>query len=333
MRATLALIFFSGALSIPAAADPIPESGGFSGFINLGVGAGQIESNMLAGVKSIELSNNRIDSLSGPSSENVTLPVGGFEVSYTFDQTKTQLFVGNLLEDYLRFDLTSRVGIRQAIDGIGTFSFEALSTPIATDTWEDPYATGIKRSTTERTSSGVRVGWEQIMGTGLEVRVAARELDVDDELSGESLGLNADDRALLDRTGDFTKVDVLWTVKLDDHSRLIPSLSYSDRDLDGDAMSRNGYVASLSYQLSSGRWSYVTNVAYGKYESDATNPIFGKTDERDVKAASITAFYHKPFGWDGWAVNAGLAWSEEDSNISFYDATAMLASVGLLRRF
>jgi hypothetical protein len=333
MRSLISIALLSVCSGFSFAGDPIPKEGGFSGFINLGVGAGQIESNMLAGIKSIDMGNDRIDSLGSPDGEDVVLPVGGFELSYTFAETRTQVFFGNLLEDYLRFDLTSRFGVRQGIEGVGNFSIEALMTPITTDTWEDPYVTGSKRRGTERSSTGVRVSWDRIMQTGLELRIAARELDVDDEHSGESLDLDAAERAMLQRTGDFLKIDLLWSIKLSEQSRLIPSLSYVDRDLDGDAMARSGYLATLSYQVNSGRFTYVTNVGFGKYESDETNPIFGKTDERDALAASFTLFYHRPFGWENWALNAGLAWSEEDSNMNFYDANATLASVGLLRRF
>ncbi len=123
-----------------------------------------------------------------PIQELLGIPVIGLELAYTFASTRTQIFLGNQLEDYIRFDFSTRAGVRQEIGKAGIIGASFLQTPLATEVWEDPFLTGSERSETDRTSDGYRLIWDNIYGTGLELRYSAREVDIDRERSGESLG-------------------------------------------------------------------------------------------------------------------------------------------------
>lgn len=58
-----------------------------------------------------DVGKKTIDSnFSSPSSKGEVLPPFNGELRYTFATTSTQLFVGNLLEDHLRFDLATQEG-------------------------------------------------------------------------------------------------------------------------------------------------------------------------------------------------------------------------------
>ncbi len=48
---------------------------------------------------------------------------------------------------------------------------------------------------------------------------------------------------------------------------------------------------------------------------------------------TFTYFLTDPFGFKGWIGNAGFVYSEEDSDIDFYDSNATMVNVGVLRRF
>lgn len=335
MRYLSFLVFSTTMVSSAYAMKPIPPQSGFSGFINLGAGVTSVESNTLAKFGSVDLGNKSIDTLtSSPDSETSGLPVLGLEIAYTFASTRTQIFFGNQLEDYIRFDFAARAGVRQEIGNAGVIGVSFLQTPLATEMWEDPFVTGTNRTNTDRSSNGYRLIWDKIYGTGLELRYSAREVDIDKERSGEDLGLSAADRALLDRNGDRNRFSVQYTFNRDENKhRITPAIAYIDQDLDGDAVAYDGLSFNVNYIYSVNRWKFVTNASYAALEYDEANPVYSKKADSNRYGLSFTAFYNKPFGWDGWLANAGVVWFEEDSDINFYDSSVNLASIGMLYLF
>jgi len=134
----------------------IPEKGGLSGYVNLGVGGVEIESNLLSEVADglVEVGDAIIDDInSSPDSETAAVPMLNFELSYTFEGSRTQLYIGNLLEDFLTFDLSAQGGIRQDVGGVGVFGIAFLSTSLSADVWQDPYQSGVKRKEKKATCS------------------------------------------------------------------------------------------------------------------------------------------------------------------------------------
>ncbi|NVK40300.1 MAG: DUF2860 family protein [Oceanospirillaceae bacterium] len=317
----------------------IPQKDGFSGFINLGAGAYTTETNVLANIAAlgdIDLGPEKIDSLnSSPDDESGVLPMVNFELSYTFAESRTQLYLGNLLEDFLRFDLNSVAGVRQGIGDAGIIGASLRRTSVVTEVWQDPYLTGVKRKRTDRDVSGANIYWQQIFGTGLELEYTSSEVDIDRERSGEALGLSAAERRLLDRNGDINRFDVRYEFSSDDKRHIVtPGIRFIDNDLDGGAMSNDGAGLEMLYIYSPNkRWRHVVNFTYADLEYDKTNPVFGKKDETERLGGSWTSFYVEPFGWKDWSANFTLAWFEEDHDIDFYDTTVKLIGVGMLRRF
>ncbi len=105
---TLLLILSAGWLfaATPAfSIQPIPQDSGFSGFINFGAGAITAKSNMIAGNDLANIGKKRIDSLTdSPDSESDVILILNGELAYTFASTRTQVFIGNTLEDFVRFE-------------------------------------------------------------------------------------------------------------------------------------------------------------------------------------------------------------------------------------
>jgi hypothetical protein len=77
----------------------------------------------------------------------------------------------------------------------------------------------------------------------------------------------------------------------------------------------------------------VGNLAFGSFEYDEENPIVNITNEKDSLGLTLTFFLKDPFGYKGWVGNAGFVYGEEDNDIDFYDSTATMVTVGMLRRF
>ncbi|MFV8817120.1 DUF2860 family protein [Haliea sp. E17] len=316
----------------------IPEKSGLSGYVNVGAGVLDIESNMIAKLARgiVDVGDAVTDDISGePDNESAVVPMLNFELSYTFASTRTQIYAGNLLEDFLTFDLSALAGVRQDAGGAGIFGLALVSTSLAADVWEDPYQTDVKRRDTERTGEGYRLTWERMFGSGFEMEYSSKSIDIDNERSGQGLGLSTGQRKLLDRNGDLNQFKVSYEAKLGEGRHILtPSLEFREADLDGGAMASDGYGASLNYiYLHNPRWRWVFNVAYQDMEYDRSNPVYGERDDAQRFGASATVFYSAPFGWEPWALNLTAGYFTEDHDIEFYDASVTAFTVGLFRRF
>jgi hypothetical protein len=320
------------------AVPPIPEESGWGGHINIGVGVGSSETNMLAGLSSIDLGKDRISSLDeDPGSEDITLPVLQFEAAYTLADGGTQFYLGNQVANEASFDLETTMethaGVRQQFEGVGRVDFSLAASSIPTDVWRDPYLVDAKRGNTERTSSGVHIAWDEIFGSAFEFGLSSREVEIDDEESGVALGLSGADQRLLRREGQIRSLDLQYDWVINDRHRLVPAIGYTDYDLDGDAMAQDGPGVQLSHLYTNGRWRFASRVIYQELESDKLNPIYNKEQEVDTLGGSVTVFYNNPFGLEGWTANVTGGYQERDSNIDFYDSSFGLVSFGMFHRF
>jgi hypothetical protein len=335
---TLALLGLALAGTVAQAVPLVPQESGWSGHVNLGVGGGSSESNMIDGIASINLGNKRVSSLEdSPDSKDFVMPAVRFEVGYTMADTRTQFYAGNQVADYLSFDLETslktHLGVRQDIPDIGTVDFSLAVSSLPTDVWKDPYVVDANRGDTERTTMGIHIAWDRMFNTPLQLAFSSTEIEIDDERSGEALGLSKAQQRLLRRKGMVYRLDLNYDWEINERHRLAPAITYLDFNLDGDAMKEDGLGLQLKYLYHLNRWSIVSEVYYQDLEADTRNPIFTKERQMETLGASITTFYARPFGWDSWTANATLGYQDDDSNIDFYDASFGLVSVGMLYRF
>ena len=327
-------------IALPAsAAQPLAEEPGVSGFFQLGVGVVNVESNLLATAVGADLGDDTIDNLTDDADSEVSaLPIASLSVTYTFDNKSTEIFFGSSIEDFVRFDFATRFGIRQGAGKAGIFELSAVATPLATEVWEDPYATGVSRDETDRTSDGFRLEWGSILESGFDLQVSSREIEIDDERSGDALvadsTITAGEQALLDRNGDVDVVKVIYNWQIEQGRILSIGIRSFDYDLDGEAMTYDGSGLELTYfgQLNA-RQNIVINLSYATFEHDEVNPIYDEKDEGSTAGFSATFFSADAFGFKGWIGNIGFAYGESNHDIDFYDSTAALVSVGFLRRF
>jgi hypothetical protein len=316
------------------AAPEITKEKGWSGYVSIGAGAGQSETNMLASISSIDLGDDRISSLDEDAgSEDITFPALRFEAAYTLGEIQTQFFVRNQTSDYVFLDLEVHGGIRQQVTGIGIIDISLSGTSVPTDVWKDPYLVGANRGDTERSSVGLHLNWRNIMDSPLEFEFSSKEIEVDDEDSGDSLPLTPAQRRLLEREGQVYRFNFLYTWAINEQHSLVPEIAFLDYDLDGQAMSEDGYGVSLTHHYQRGRWHFATQVQYRGLDADEDNPIYDEAGDKDILSAAFTASYSQPFGWEHWSANASALWYDEDSDIDFYDTSLGAVSIGMQRRF
>ena len=315
---------------------PIPEEAGVSGFVNLGVAAINGKSNLIAGNSIGDIGSDPIDSIfAKPKSKSSVIPLASFELAYTFAGDRTQIFAGSSLEDFIRFDFAAQLGVRKQFRNKSILSVGYLLSSIPAEVWADPYVANVPRQETDRTSNGVRVSWGRIAGTGLELQFTAREIEVDNELSGLTggLGLSAPEVALLNREGDLRRFKVTYVFGVGEKSQLAPALLFTEYDFDGDAMAHDRTGIEITHFYTGERFIFATNVALAWGDYDAVNPIY--LDKRDDEriGASFTLFDRKLFGESKWLGSATLVFFQDDSDIDFYDTEIALFGVGVFRRF
>jgi hypothetical protein len=330
------------ALASPVVAlDKMPDESGWSGFVNLGVGSGSIESNFLARLAGIDLDlgDDTIDDFGSPDDESITTFAGNINVNYTFSNLKTQVSIGNDLADFLQFDRSTVLSLRHDFDTVGRLQISALSAAFPqTEVWEDPYLLNESRDETERDSTGVRLTWDKIFGSQFEVKVQTREIELDEERSGQSLvadgTITAGEASLLDREGDHVRAEVGYLFNFGEGTHLVrPSVTYIDKDLDGDAMAQDGYQLGVSWLWNMDRIRWVNNVLYETLEGDEVNPIFDEVNDADSIVFASQMFFPGLFGLDKWEPNVSVLYGDYDSDIDFNDAAGWMVNVQIGRQF
>ncbi|WAC46456.1 DUF2860 family protein [Pseudomonas sp. SL4(2022)] len=331
----LVCVAIGSAMALSAQAhDKIGEKDGLTGYGFLGVSTSLMETNTTATIGGTDVGDRRIGSLTrSPDSQGYGGLVPAFNLTYTFAGSRTQIFGGTELEDFLSQDSTFGLGVRQGAGSLGNLRVSLLA-GTRSEVWQDPYVVNASRRKTDRKSSGVRLGWEHILESDFAVTLSNRKIKLDDELSGTALGLTAAQSKLLVREGNQKKADLSYRWMPNANHVLIPTISVIDYDLDGEAMAMKGTQLELNYAyLGLQDWELIASGLVGSLESNKTNPIYGKKQELDRMGVSLGATYKEPFGLKDWKASATLNYGQEDSNIDFYNTRIKSLTVGMLYSF
>jgi len=316
------------------AAEPIPDKSGYSGFVLMGAGYIDAESNTVAGNSVMDIGNPTVDSVfSSPQSSDDVHPVLTGEVRYTFAEKRTQLFFGNSIEDLTQLDITQLAGVRRESREAGTFGLFYVFSSIPPEAYEDPYLAGSPRRETDRESQGVRFEWDSILGSRFDLQFTYRDINIDVERSGQALGLSAQDQLLLDRNGDQIAIVLDYTHIISPRHILQPQIGYRDSDYNGGAVANDSTFVQLTYVYRKDRWTLITNALVGKTDYNENNPIYGKPQDSDQLLLGTTISYQLPVANQRWSANALITYVDSDSDIDFHDNTVVSAIFGLGYRF
>jgi hypothetical protein len=337
----LSVLTVSGLLLAAAgfAIEPIPQESGISGFINLGAGSITAKSNMIAGNDLGDIGNKRIDSLfDRADSESDVIPVLNGELAYTFGSTRTQIFFGNSLEDFIRFETATLVGVRQELPDKSIVTVSSIFSGIPTEVWADPYVVGEDRTKTDRTATGLRLVYDKILGSDVEVQFTWLNIELDDERSGltqqTQLGLSQADAELLNREGNNYQFEILYPLRFkQDKHILAPAFKYARFDLDGKAMANDHYRGQLTYFFTGRIFNVAANLSYAHADYDETNPIYLEKRQDDIYGGSLAVFYKNLFAVNRLSLVGTIAGYESNANIDFYDTTIGFFSLSLFYRF
>ncbi len=324
--------------------DPIPKESGISGYIGPGIGPVKYRGNMIAGVDRVnyDFGEKTTKTLTGEA-ESKTVGIGllNFELGYNFANSRTRIFLGSTLEDFIQFDYAQQLGVRQEIRNLGLLSAVFLFSGVPIKVWKDPYVTNVPRQDVNRDSTGARFAWGKIFNTNFQIQLDYRSIEIDEEQSGTFLGLTPAQRQKLDRNGDWLRAQLEYRFIFAHRHMLTPTFLYAVDDRDGDAMSRNTYDFRLTYLYYGETVSVAGNALFGKEDYDEANPIpafNNQTQEDDRYGITGTLFYKNPFGWkwfgsDKISFFGTVAYFVSDSNINFYTTEITLGVLGIMYRF
>ncbi len=305
LRLTLLVMLTVGAAPAAMAIEPIPATPGWRGFVVVGGGYADLKSNTVAGNNLIEIGQPVIGSVAErPRSDDTFHPVVTGEINYTFNGG-WQAFFGTSLEDAVTLDGATQLGARKDLGSAGILQGGLLFSGIPTQVWEDPYAEGVRREETDRDSTGLRLQWDRILGTALQLTLSYRDISIDTERSGEGVTSVTCDVAcqdLLRRDGDQYHFDASYLFRLGEGQRHLvrPMVRYTSDDREGDAISGDSYRLQLSYIFLGQGYTVASNVAYGGATQDARNPIFDRKTDSDRFAVDTTLFYRLPTDSGRW---------------------------------
>lgn len=320
------------------AIEPIPDETGWSGFVNIGAGGLRAESNLVAGIDkySISIGNATIDSLSdAPKEKTLAIPQLNGYINYTFS-TRTQLFVGNNLEDIIRLDLVSTFGVRQQFADKSIIALSSVSSPAFNpiQVWADPYVVGVDRVETDRSSNGLRLEYDKILATGFGLQYTQLDYEIDNELSGTTqLGLPAAQAALLNREGTSKRLVGYYRFAPVGRNIFELRVGFKEEDRDGKAMSNDQNEISLVHAYIGDRFTLATNISYFTSEYDTVNPVFNATQDDDTLGLAFFVFDKKIFNSKNWWGQASVVYFNRDSNINFYDESSLALVAGAQFRF
>lgn len=317
---------------------PVPKETGWNGFVQLGYSYNGVENNEIAGVgiaSYTEFTPATINSIfDSPNGVTEGLPTYNFKVSYTFD-SRTEVFAGRDLIDAVRFDATQQLGVRQELSDKSNISAAYVFSGLPTKVWEDPYVQGQKRAKTDRDSQGIRLTYGDILGTRAQLQYTYRKINIDDERSGQFLGLPPSEARLLKRDGDEQSIRAGYLFDLGNRESFLPEIIYVDDNRDGHAMKSQQWGMQLTYAKGGDRYNMALTGSYLRADYDKRNPIYGKTRDDDSWGFGASLFDKRllsSLGKDWWAT-AAAGYYESDSNINFYDSTLWTVSLGAMYRF
>jgi hypothetical protein len=297
---------------------------GFSGEISAITGYSSSTSNTDAEVKSGELSSSE-KSESGPLFEALG------QIRYTFgEESNHQLFFGTSRDDLVEGVYAVELGYMREVGEDSALSFSYLPTIIKGNTWEDPYLTNTRRKETEVSGNAFRVQYSNLFDTGLSADVAYYNKNIkNDKMSTTVLATNTD---LLQREGTGFYTGLSLPLPLTESSMLEASIDYQNYSADGKAMSFDAYGIGLTCVKFIGDHAFSIHGDYSKKNFAALNPVFLVTQQDSEFGVNLAYEYEGISGWEEWGVNAALGFSENVSNINYYDTKDYYLGLGLTRK-
>ncbi|MBY7733049.1 DUF2860 domain-containing protein [Vibrio bathopelagicus] len=310
-------------LALSVAAAPafakLADEAGFSGEISINTGFTSSTSNFNTDADS-NLSSNQQKASS--ESSFLVAPLGS--IAYTFgEKLNQQVYTGTARDDVATGTVVLEVGYKYQLESGMVIDASILPTIMSGETWADPYNTTSARSKTDETGNAFRLKLESIAGSPFSLDMAFATKDVENDLVEDALKRDADTFYL---KGQYRQ-------PISRTMMLVPSLIYQSTDAEGDAASFEQLGGEVSLFGGIGRHKYALTAGYNQRSYDASSLTYQKKRSDDSINLFAAYEYDQFMDWENWSFVSLAGYGTSESNITFYDESQYIVSVGLNYKF
>lgn len=306
--------------ALPVCAQVTPQAG-FSGEISINMGVASSTSNLNTN------GSNTINSLNQSASSDTSFilaPLG--TLTYTFGANlNQQLYGGTSRDDIAVGTLAFELGYRYRLESGTSIDISYLPTIVSGEEWADPYLVNSPRKETDVKGNAYRLQISRLAGLPIKLDLAYADKEVEnDEYAATELA----------RDAETWYVKGQYMLPLSKQSTLAPAIIYTDHSADGEASSFDEIGLEISWFTAIERNRLALTAGYAKRDYDQGAQLFdGIARSEDV--ISLFAAFERPniMGWENWSLISFAGYGQSDSNLTFYDESQYIASVGMNYRF
>lgn len=271
---------------------------------------------------STDSSNRRTNDLDGPADAyDNGLGFASVNLRYLFENG-TAVYFGNPLEVGETFAVTA--GVNRPV-GTSRLDLSVNWLPVE-ERWKNPYQTDAARDETDVDAYGLKLKWQEIAGTPLEVDYSIDQVAIEHD----DIGDLEDD---LKRDGLTHELGVTYTLPIQPGLSFKPELTYTYADKAGLANSYHGIKIAGMLQRARPPWVLIGLVSgfFNQYEK--RHPLFEKTREESGLSTFVQLMRLNLFGIERLfaSIGGGYVWS--DANIDFFDSRTLIGLAGVGIKF
>ncbi|KAB2826411.1 DUF2860 domain-containing protein [Aliivibrio finisterrensis] len=258
------------------------------------------------------------------SSDNafMAFPLGS--IAYTFGQKlNQQVYAGTTRQDIATGTVILEVGYKYQFDSRMVVDVSILPTVMSSKAWANPYLVDSARTETDASGNAFRFKVSNIAGSNFTIDSAYATKDIE----------NDDVVDVLKRDADTIYLKGQYRLPLSRTSFVLPSVIYQSSSADGKASSYDQYGAEVSFFKIMQRHQLVLTAGYKQQNFGADIPFYGKTRKGDKMSLFAAYEYSKFMGWQDWSFISFAGYNSTDSNITFYDESEYIVTVGLNYKF
>lgn len=137
----------------------------------------------------------------------------------------------------------------------------------------------------------------------------------------------------MDRDLDWYFIRSSYRFAIDESSYLVPTLTYTSTDADGDANSSDSVRAEATYAALFDHHKLAITAGYTNRSFDEKNPLFDKKRDENIYSLFAAYEYRLSGDWRDWSVISLAGYKNTDSDIEFYDKSQFLTTVGMSYHF
>jgi len=323
-------VLLSNLLAAEATANSAPKQAGWE-FV-LGINLGYSDSRSQLNTDDDNALNDDLNNSGQAISNSLVFPLAS--ARYTFSELQTQIFIGNSREQISTAQLQYELGITHLFNNRSQLTVAYFpQLPFFNETWQDPYLTGSPRRTTEENAQGGRFVLTRIAGGSITLKYAFAFTAIENEQSGQGLGLTDKQLTLLQRDSSYQRVEIETLFSIAPGVSFKPALHYTTRSADGEAHNFDQYGLQLAVLVFKGRHSLITTFNTGIKKFTIENPVFAQKQDTFNAAIFSVYSYAQALDWQPVSFNILAGYKNEDSDINFYDSQGLFMSTGLTYKF